>query len=102
MSPPSKRGSDSSFRVTQLASADNIRVHCEGEPYPRWRSVGDGAIEIDFPVGDCDFHIATRGVEAPGHRKRANVAMTGEGSGSPGASERSYRPSAASCSSGCC
>ncbi len=104
---PSKRGSDSSFRVTQLASARNVRVFCEDEPYPRWRSVGDDAIEIDFSVGDSDFHIATRGVETAGHGKRASTATASaptasELGGSSGVSERSYRPSAASCSSGCC
>lgn len=70
---PSRRGSDTSFRVTNLPDPAAVSVRVDGADYPRWRVTGDDSIEINTDVGDRDFEITT------GLRASAGVASAGMG-----------------------
>jgi hypothetical protein len=105
---PSRLGRATTFRVTKLADPGSVALWCDDQPFPRWRAVGDDAIEIETEVGDHRFRIATRARRAgdvPGSRGGAGAA-TGTNGLEAGAAEgtesfRPYRPEpVASCS--CC
>ena len=105
---PSKRGSVSSFRVTQLPSAGDVSVFCDDVAYPNWRTVGDGEIEIDRSVGEQTFRIATRssqrrkGLETGRGSALAAAGSSEAESGAVGARDkRRYKPAAASCKAPC-
>ncbi len=94
---PSKAGSPTNFRITQLPDPKAVSIHCDGSEFPRWRVVGDDAIEIETDVGNHEFRIHVRSpsrVAASGRPARSRSEPVE-------AEIRSYKPeAAASCS--CC
>jgi hypothetical protein len=101
---PSRRGEETTIRVTSLPNAD-VSVFFEGAPYPRWRPLEDREIEIELPVGEWELRIATRGERRP-DRTPGRVVGEGVGAATAGGGDtvapRSYQPTAAKCTAGCC
>ena len=80
------RGTATRFRVEKLPATTTIAVRRDGQSYPRWRAVGEGAIEIESEIGAHSFEVAWRdraagldsGSERGQHTERtqANVAAS--------------------------
>src|SRR5262249_59277756 len=56
---PSRKGARTTFRVTKLADPKAVGVRCDGVDDPRWRVVGDDAIELECEIGQHRFAITT-------------------------------------------
>lgn len=56
---PSRAGSATKLRVTQIPDVDTVRVICDGEDYPAWRVTGSNSIEIDTTIGDHSLVVRT-------------------------------------------
>ena len=100
---PSRRGTATSFRVTKLADPKTVRVRCDGVDDPRWRVVGEDAIEVECEIGDHRFEIATRGRatdDASESKRRGAVAPAPAGADTQ-SETRTYVPAATTCAS-CC
>ena len=69
-----ERGAATRFRVARLPSPAAASVTRDGAAYPRWRSVGADAIEIETEVADHRFEVHT-GVRA---RPAPPPAATGD------------------------
>ena len=66
-STPDRRGSETSWRVTNLPNPDAVFVICDGQPFERFEVEGSGTIRIDTDIDSHQFHIFTdyRGRAAP-------------------------------------
>ena len=53
------RGGDTSWRVTQLPSPDDVMIECDGSIFTSWRVTASETIEIMVDVGDHLFRIST-------------------------------------------
>jgi Linalool dehydratase/isomerase len=100
---PSRRGSQTSFRVIKLSDPRAVRVRCDGVDHPRWRIVGEDAIEIDCEIGDHRFEIATRAPARNGSDRRRRSSEAATETGVEAASEsRAYVPAAPPSCGACC
>ncbi|MGH7896398.1 MAG: hypothetical protein ACREQQ_00480, partial [Candidatus Binatia bacterium] len=97
---PSRRGQATAFRVTKLAAPASVTLWCDHQPFPRWRRIGEDAIEIETEVGEHRFRVATRESREAGGRgsrggRRSPTTETGT------AEARRYVPAPVSACS-CC
>lgn len=100
---PSRRGAPTTFHVTKLAQPAAVEMHCDAEPFPRWRVVGDDTIEIETEIERHEFRIATRSravSDVEGRRSRRVAVGESAAADLSGEARRAYVPVAASCS--CC
>ena len=71
---PDRRGVETSWRVTNLPSIDDVFVLCDGEPFTRFAVDGPNAIRIDGTIDLRQYQIFTgyRGPDAraAGERRR--------------------------------
>jgi len=56
---PARRGSATSWRVTNLPNPDDVFVICDGEPFERFEVEGPGTIRIDADVERHQYYIFT-------------------------------------------
>jgi hypothetical protein len=70
---PEKRGSTTSFTVTNLPNSSAVRVTVDGQPFTRFEVTGANSIRIDSTVDLRRFQIVT------GYRGAARVADVGSG-----------------------
>jgi len=68
---PASRGAGTRFRVEKLPATTAIAVRRDGQSYPRWRAVGEGAVEIESEIGAHSFEVAWRDRAAALDRGRA-------------------------------
>ncbi len=98
---PSRRGAPTKFRVTKLGAPAAAELWCDDQPFPRWRVVGDDAIEIETDVAEHRFRIATRARALGDDSHSSRRVATAAGAGEAAAETRTYVPEAAGpCS--CC
>ena len=64
---PDRRGLDTSWRVTNLPTTDDIFVLCDGEPFRRFSVDGPHAIRIDTTIDPRHYQIFT-GYRGPNAR----------------------------------
>ena len=96
---PERRGSDTSWRVTNLPDPGGVFILCDGAPFTRFAADGPNAIRIDGAIDLHRYQIFTgyRGPDArqaearrQERRRRATAAAGGRGRRRPAA-----RPAAA-------
>ena len=73
---PDRRGLETSWRVTNLPTTEDIFVLCDGEPFVRFAVDGPNAIRIDGTIDLHQYQIYT-GYRGPG--ARADVAQRRNG-----------------------
>jgi len=100
---PSKRGTPTSFRVTNLPDTDAVSIRLDGADYTKWRATSDNTIEIDAQVGDQEFRITT-GVRGGSRTETqsASVDSTRVVTGASTARKVYSTAGVKTCSSSCC
>ncbi|MEG9861582.1 MAG: hypothetical protein V6Z81_03650 [Parvularculales bacterium] len=84
------RGNRTSFRVTTLPDAGNVRILCDGGGFSSWRAVDERTIEIETDINAHSFQIYT------GYRSDGNTRNNGaervdtHGAAENGASEARF------------
>ena len=68
---PDRRGLDTSWRITNLPSTDDVFILCDGEPFRRFSVAGPNAIRLDTTIDLHHYQIFT-GYRGP--RARADEA----------------------------
>ena len=76
---PSLTGSETRFRVEQLAESGTLSVVCDGESFDSWRATGSGTIEIDTEIGEHSFEIRGGGGVARAERSSAGRSVRSVG-----------------------
>jgi hypothetical protein len=78
-STPDRRGSETSWQVTNLPNPDAVFVICDGQPFERFEVEGSGTIRIDTDIDSHQFHIFTdyRGRAAPTRDASSQRPSTG-------------------------
>ena len=64
---PDRRGLDTSWRITNLPSTDDVFILCDGEPFRRFSVAGPNAIRLDTTIDMRHYQIFT-GYRGPGAR----------------------------------
>jgi hypothetical protein len=103
-----RRGSPTSWKVTQLSDPKAVQVYCDDELFSDWGQIDDHTIEINSDIGEHRFRIVNTVAGAAADIGAASlsasngaVLSTGEASRSPGSTTSHYRP-AAPPSCACC
>jgi len=63
---PDRQRSETSWRVTNLPSTDNLSVRLNGQPFTRFEVTGPGTIRIDSTIDAHQFEIVTGYRGGPG------------------------------------
>lgn len=56
---PERRGSETSWRITNLPSTESVTVRLNGQPFTRFEVTGAGEIRIDSTIDAHQFEIVT-------------------------------------------
>jgi hypothetical protein len=56
---PEKRGSATTFTITNLPNASSVRITADGQPYTRFEVTGPASIRIDSTIDQRQFRIVT-------------------------------------------
>ena len=56
---PDRRGSETSWRVTNLPNSAEVFIICDGEPFDRFEVEGPGTIRLDTDIDSHQYHIFT-------------------------------------------
>ena len=84
---PDRRGLDTSWRVTNLPSTDDVFILCDGEPFRRFSVDGPSSIRLDASIDLRHYQIFTGyrgpGTQADAARRRNRTA--GHATAGPGA-----------------
>ncbi len=99
---PSARGEESTFRITRLPDARNAMVLLNGERYPRWRTISETEIEVQFAVGDLDFTVLQSNTEKNRTGIRSERTTPNRQTQPASKAIRRYQPTAKRCTAGCC
>ena len=71
-----RRGTPTSWRVSQLRDPATVQIYCDDQLYNDWGVVGDNTIEINSTIGEHRFRIANTGSEL-GAMDSERVAVNG-------------------------
>ena len=71
-----RRGTPTSWRVSQLRDPATVQIYCDDQLYNDWGVVGDNTIEINSTIGEHRFRIANTGSEL-GAIESERVAVNG-------------------------
>ncbi len=106
-----RRGSPTSWRVTQLRDPATVQIYCDDQLYKDWGVVGGDTIAINSTVGEHRFRITNTGSEHSEMERKRNTLNNGGSRRAPSlapgaaaietATKKQYKPAAPpSCS--CC
>ena len=89
---PDRRGLNTSWRVTNLPSTDEVFILCDGEPFGRFSVDGPNAIRLDATIDLRHYQIFT-GYRGPGERPaEARRERPGRSAAATGAGLAGGRP----------
>ena len=91
---PDRRGLDTSWRISNLPSADDVYILCDGEPFRRFSVVDPNTIRLDATIDLRHYQVFT-GYRGPGAQADATQQRDGTGPRAAARAGRTAGPAAA-------